>query len=98
MSKKTNSSQILHKMLIIIHSLFQFLNLVWKLASFGVARLMERRFLAKLPGYKVHHKNRSPGTCLMVQWLRLCTPNAGGLGSIPGQGTRSHTTTKTQHS
>ena len=23
-------------------------------------------------------------------WLRLCTPNAGGLGSIPGQGTRSH--------
>ena len=25
-----------------------------------------------------------------VQWLRLCTPNAGGLGSIPGQGTRSH--------
>ena len=26
----------------------------------------------------------------MVQWLRLCTLNAGGLGSIPGQGTRSH--------
>ena len=25
----------------------------------------------------------------MVQWLRLHTPNAGGLGSIPGQGTRS---------
>ena len=28
---------------------------------------------------------------LVVQWLRLCAPNAGGLGSIPGQGTRSHT-------
>ena len=26
----------------------------------------------------------------MVQGLRLHTPNAGGLGSIPGQGTRSH--------
>ena len=26
----------------------------------------------------------------MVQWLRLCTPNAGGPGLIPGQGTRSH--------
>ena len=26
----------------------------------------------------------------MVQWLRLCTPNAGDPGSIPGQGTRSH--------
>ena len=24
-----------------------------------------------------------------IQWLRLCTPNAGGWGSIPGQGTRS---------
>ena len=49
----------------------------------------------------------------MVQWLRLCTPNAGGPGSFPGQGIRSHMTqfrvhllqlkvlravTKTQHS
>ena len=29
-------------------------------------------------------------TQTMVQWLRLCAPSAGGLGSIPGQGTRSH--------
>ena len=26
----------------------------------------------------------------MVQWLRLHSPNAGGPGSIPAQGTRSH--------
>ncbi|TEA16672.1 hypothetical protein DBR06_SOUSAS20610063, partial [Sousa chinensis] len=26
---------------------------------------------------------------LVVQWLRLRTPNAGGPGSIPGRGTRS---------
>ena len=26
----------------------------------------------------------------MVQWLRLCTRNAGGPSSIPGQGIRSH--------
>ncbi|TEA28791.1 hypothetical protein DBR06_SOUSAS24510049, partial [Sousa chinensis] len=26
---------------------------------------------------------------LVVQWLRLHTPNAGGPGSIPGWGTRS---------
>ena len=26
----------------------------------------------------------------MVQWLKLCTSNAQGTGSIPGQGTRSH--------
>ena len=43
-------------------------------------------------------------TSLVVQWLRLCVFNAGGLSSIPGQGTRSHmwqlkiphATTKTQ--
>ena len=29
-------------------------------------------------------------TSLEVQWLRLCTPNAGGPGLIPGQRTRSH--------
>ena len=29
-------------------------------------------------------------TSLLVQWLRLYIPNAGGQGSIPGQGTRSH--------
>ena len=30
------------------------------------------------------------GTPLVAQWIRLCAPNAGGPGSIPGQGTRSH--------
>ena len=30
------------------------------------------------------------GTSLVVQWLRLYAPSAGGLDSIPGQGTRSH--------
>ena len=29
---------------------------------------------------------------MVVQWLRLRALNAGGLGSIPGQGTRSHMT------
>ena len=35
-------------------------------------------------------KKTSPGTSLVAQWLRLCASNAGGPGSIPGQGTRSH--------
>ena len=35
-------------------------------------------------------KNLSSGTSLVVQRLRLPSPNAGGLGSIPGQGTRPH--------
>ena len=29
-------------------------------------------------------------TSLVVHWLRLCAPNVGDTGSIPGQGTRSH--------
>ena len=29
------------------------------------------------------------GTSLVVEWLRLHTPKAGSLSSIPGQGTRS---------
>ena len=28
--------------------------------------------------------------CVVVQWLRLCAPSAGGPGSIPGQGTGCH--------
>ena len=35
----------------------------------------------------------------MVQWLRLCAPNAGGLGLIPGWETKiPHTATKPMHS
>ena len=52
-------------------------------------------------------------TALVAQWLTLYVPNAGSLGLIPGQGTRSHmlqlkippatrkiphAATKTQHS
>ena len=28
------------------------------------------------------------GTSLAVQWLRLCASTAGGMGLIPGQGTK----------
>ena len=46
------------------------------------------------------------GTSLVVRWLRLRAPNAGGLGSIPDQVTRScmqqwrfpRASSKTQHS
>ena len=30
------------------------------------------------------------GTSLVVQWLRLCAPDAGSLGLIPGWGTAFH--------
>ena len=48
----------------------------------GISNLLE--FLVK--------KGR-PGISLVVQCLGLYAPNAGGLGSISGQGTRSHTST-----
>ena len=34
------------------------------------------------------------GTSLVAQWLRLCASNAGGVGSIPGQGTKTPHATK----
>ena len=41
---------------------------------------------------EVSFRKTTPGTSLVVQWLRLCTPHARGPGLIPGQGTiiRSH--------
>ena len=32
----------------------------------------------------------APGTSLVVQWLKISSPSAGGPCLIPGQGTRSH--------
>ena len=49
---------------------------------------------ARMKSYLCMFSTRSEvwlsGISLVVQWLRLCTPNAGGPGLIPGQGTRSH--------
>ena len=51
-------------------------------------------------------KNMFQGTSLVVQWVRLHAPNAGGPGSIPGQEMRSacmpqlrspHAATKSLH-
>ena len=38
----------------------------------------------------IHIKMAFMGTSLTVQWLRLCTPNAGGTDLIPDQGTNTH--------
>ena len=37
------------------------------------------------------------GTSLVVQWVRLCAPNAGGPGSIPGLGGGSGGTRSRMH-
>ena len=62
--------------------------------------------LVALPSIFKANNIASLGTSLVVQRLRLRAPNVGGLGSIPGQGIRSHmqqlkiphAATKTQHS
>ena len=43
-----------------------------------------------LPGYHIKKKKKKEvlRTFLVVQWSRLHTSNAGGVGSIPGQGTK----------
>ena len=38
-----------------------------------------------------NNKTKESRTSLVVQRPRLHSPNAGGLGSVPGQGTRSQT-------
>ena len=40
--------------------------------------------------FRTRAKEHRLGTPLLAQGLRLCAPNAGGLGLISGQGTRSH--------
>ena len=44
--------------------------------------------LAKLDfiHYSVVYSKREHGPSLVLQWLRLCAPNAGGAGSIPSLG------------
>ena len=44
-----------------------------------------------LQGKFLQHYKRWAGTSPVVQWLRLCTPNARCPCSTPGQGIGSHT-------
>ena len=50
--------------------------------------------LCKLPSQHIANEGmfiqENLRTSLVAQWLRLCTPNAGGLSSIPDQETRYH--------
>ena len=53
--------------------------------------LYKRKKYGKLDFIKIKisiHQSTCLGTSLAVQWLRRHTPNAGGTGSIPGQGTK----------
>ena len=62
--------------------------LAWRIPGMG-----EPGGLLSMGSHRVGHDWRDlaeAGTSLVVLWLRLWAPNTVGLGSIPGQGTRSH--------
>ena len=44
----------------------------------------------ELPDVQASFRKDRGGTSLVVQWVRYPAPNAGDLGSIPGQVTKSH--------
>ena len=44
----------------------------------------------KKKGHEKFFEEIITGISRVVQWLRLCAPNGGGPGLIPGQKTRSH--------
>ena len=61
---------------------------VIKLAGLHLASKKEGRGYAGFPFFNASIINLVMRDFLVVQWLRLHAPNAGGLGSIPGQETK----------
>ena len=61
-------------------------------AKWGISKYMRLHRLEQIIVYgnKGSFKEKSSGTSLVAQWLRLYAPNARCPGSIPGQGTRAH--------
>ena len=47
-------------------------------------------FTFQLNHIKYYYKNKTLGTSLVVQWLRLSVPNARSPGLLSGRRTRSH--------
>ena len=59
----------------------------WWAAVYGVAQ--SQTGLKRLSSSSSTLMKKWKGTSLLVQWLRLCTPNAGGPGSIPHAATKT---------
>lgn len=56
--------------------------LLWKTCTFGIRSTLNTVLNFPLPS---SHSKVLVGISLVVQWIRLCNPNAGDLGAIPGQ-------------
>ena len=70
------------------------------------AKMIPGALFIKKPKLETIPQDENRETSLVFQWLRHWAPNAGGPGSIPGEGTRSrmpqlkiaHAMNKTRHS
>ena len=54
--------------------------------------------IQQLVQLNIKNKKKKKGTSLVGGWVGIHAPNAGGPGSIPGQGTRSHMHAATESS
>ena len=59
-------------------------------SEYRVGGMNRCRSMVKIENKRGEGNERNMGTSLMVQFLRLHAAKTGGLGLIPGQGTRSH--------
>ena len=57
-------------------------------SQYNVQNWTQKKTWKVNPEYGSKEKQLWDGTFLVEQWIRLHTPNAGGLGSIPGQGSK----------
>ena len=51
---------------------------------------VSKEFQLKFGIWEVCQKYQQEGSSPVIQWLKLCAPNAVGRGSIPDWETRSH--------
>ena len=61
---------------------------LYQIISSNCSKPVRKRKLLKAVRELQPLKTVKQGTSLMVQWLGLHVSNAGGAGSIPGQGTK----------
>ena len=62
----------------------------FQLNKIGHSKRTQTGFRVKSNKFNITSYKGKSGTSLLVQWLTIHAPNAGGPGSIPDQGTRSH--------
>ena len=87
-------TKILPQWLCLLFFIFIFGGFVFYFLFFWLCLLKENPFevcsILDTTRWELFKKFQHWGLFLVVQWLRLCTPNAGVPCSIPAQGTRSH--------